>query len=218
MEIAMTLSDWLLLGAGLLLVPGLWALFGAGKGGYRWLLRALGAGLLLGALVLGGAGLLLRQYLWLLDDVPAATLALKQLGPQRYRATLVIGTEPPREFVLLGDQWQVDARVVRWTLPGRLAGLPPVYRFERLSGRYADVDQDRSAERSVHALREGWDFWEFRTRYLANLAIADARWGSAAYLPMADGARFVVYVSPGGGLVAKPADAATEAMVDAAGW
>ncbi|MBP6597200.1 MAG: hypothetical protein KA196_06770 [Arenimonas sp.] len=214
----MTLSDWLLLGAALLLLFGLLAWLRAGKGGYRWLLRTLGAGLVLGALLLGGAGLLLRQYLWLLDDVPAATLSLVQLAPQQFRATLVTADEPPREFVLLGDQWQVDARVVRWTLPGRLAGLPPVYRFERISGRYADVDQDRSAERSVHALREGWDFWEFRTRYLADLPIADARWGSAAYLPMADGARFVVYVSPGGGLVAKPADAATEAMVDAAGW
>ncbi len=214
----MTLSDWLLLGAALLLLLGLWAWLRAGKGGYRWLLRTLGAGLVLGALVVGGAGMLLRQYLWLLDDVPAATLSLVQLAPQQFRATLVIGAEPPREFVLLGDQWQVDARVVRWTLPGRLAGLPPVYRFERISGRYADVDQDRSAERSVHSLREGWDFWEFRTRYLAKLPIADARWGSAAYLPMADGARFVVYVSAGGGLVAKPADAATEAMVDAAGW
>ncbi|MBP6626330.1 MAG: hypothetical protein KA187_02825, partial [Arenimonas sp.] len=107
----MTLSDWLLLGAALLLLFGLLAWLRAGKGGYRWLLRTLGAGLVLGALLLGGAGLLLRQYLWLLDDVPAATLSLVQLAPQQLRATLVTADEPPREFVLLGDQWQVDARV-----------------------------------------------------------------------------------------------------------
>ena len=48
----------------------------------------------------------------------------------------------PSEFVLLGDEWQLDARVIRWTLPGQLAGLPPVYRFERLSGRYGDPKQE----------------------------------------------------------------------------
>ena len=70
----------------------------------------------------------------------------------------------------------------------------------------------------VHDLRRAWDFWEFRQRWLAGLAIADSRFGSATYLPMLDGAVYDVYVSPRGGLVGKPADAATEALLDEAGW
>ena len=70
----------------------------------------------------------------------------------------------------------------------------------------------------MHDLRGEWDFWEFRQRWLADLPIAEARWGSAAYLPMLDGATYQVYVSPRGGLVAKPADAVTEQLLDEAGW
>ena len=180
--------------------------------------RLLGAGLLVLALLLAGAGTLLRQYHWLLADVPVAEISLRQLGSQRFEATLVLGDEPPRVLELRGDQWQLDARVIRWTLGGQLAGLSPVYRFERLSGRYTNPAQERSAERSVHDLREGWDFWEFRQRWLASLPIADARWGSAAYLPMVDGARFSIALNPQGGLVATPADARTELLLQQAGW
>ena len=73
-------------------------------------------------------------------------------------------------------------------------------------------------ERSVHDLRGEHDFWAFHQEWLADLPIADARWGSAAYLPMLDGASYVIYVAPRGGLVAKPADDATERLLDAAGW
>lgn len=212
------MSAWLWVAAGVLFLLGAWAWLYRTRGVPRLLLRATGTLLLLAAFGLAGLGGLLRQYAWLLEDVPVATISLRNLAPQRFEATLRLGDETVRTLVVLGDQWQLDARVIRWTLPGQLAGIPPVYRFERLSGRYADPAQDQSGERSVHDLRGEWDFWEFRQRWLADLPIADARWGSAAYLPMLDGATYQVYVSPRGGLVAKPADPVTERLLDEAGW
>ena len=214
----MTISMWLWITAAVLFLVGAWAWLYRTRGAGRVLLRAFGTVLLLAAVGLAGLGGLLRQYAWLLEDVPAATISLRALGPQRFEATLRLGDEPARVLEVLGDEWQLDARVIRWTLPAQLGGLAPVYRFERLSGRYTDTDQEISAQRSVHDLRGQWDFWEFRQRWLADLPIADARWGSAAYLPMVDGATYQVYVSPRGGLVAKPADALTEKLLDEAGW
>ena len=214
----MTISMWLWITAAVLFLVGAWAWLYRTRGAGRVLLRAFGTVLLLAAVGLAGLGGLLRQYAWLLEDVPAATISLRALGPQRFEATLRLGDEPARVLEVLGDEWQLDARVIRWTLPAQLGGLAPVYRFERLSGRYTDTDQEISAQRSVHDLRGQWDFWEFRQRWLADLPIADARWGSAAYLPMVDGATYQVYVSPRGGLVAKPADAVTEKLLDEAGW
>ena len=214
----MTISMWLwVVAAGLFLV-GAWAWLYRTRGLAKFVLRLSGTVLVLVAVGLAGLGGLLRQYAWLLEDVPAATISLRGLAPQRFQATLRLGDAAPRTLEVQGDEWQLDARVVRWTLPAQLAGLGPVYRFERLSGRYADPAQELSGARSVHDLREGWDFWEFRQRWLADLPIAEARWGSAAYLPMIDGATYQVYVSPRGGLVAKPADAATERLLDQAGW
>ncbi len=214
----MALSSMLLVGAVVLALMGLWALIRRAKGFGRFVLRLLGLALVSGAIVLGGAGMLLRQYHWVLDDVPAATITLRQQAPQRFAALLDTGDEAPREFVLHGDEWQLDARVIRWTLPAQLGGVPPVYRFERLSGRYGDPKQELSEQRSVHDLRRDWDFWEFRQRWLAGLPIAEARWGSAAYLPMLDGATYEVFINPRGGLVARPADERTEELLDEAGW
>lgn len=214
----MTIALWLWALAALLFLVGSWAWLYRTRGPTKLLLRTLGTALLLAALGLAGLGGLLRQYAWLLEDMPVATISLRGLAPQRFQATLRVGDAPTRTVDLFGDEWQLDARVIRWTLPAQLAGLAPVYRFERLSGRYADPTQELAAERSVHDLREGWDFWEFRQRWLADLPIAEARWGSAAYLPMIDGATYQVYISPRGGLVAKPADAATERLLDEAGW
>lgn len=191
---------------------------GRGRGGGgRVLRRFLGLLLILAALLAAGAGLLLRHWTWLPGDAPVARITLKQQAPQRYLATLET-TEGRQDFVLLGDEWQLDARVVRWTLPARFSGLPPVYRLERLAGRYGDPKQEAEAPRSVHDLRRDWDFWEFHQRWLAGLPVADARFGSAAYLPMLDGAAYEVYLAPGGGLVAKPADAQSERLLRAAGW
>lgn len=212
------MSIWLWLVAAVLFLVGAWAWLYRTTGMPRLLLRLTGTVLLLAAVGLAGLGGLLRQYAWLLEDVPVATLSLRGLAPQRFEATLRLEDQPARTLELLGDQWQLDARVIRWTLPGQLAGIPPVYRFERLSGRYSDTAQELSSQRSVHDLRGQWDFWEFRQRWLADLPIADAQWGSAAYLPMLDGATYQIYVSPRGGLVAKPADAVTEKLLDEAGW
>ncbi|WP_146907299.1 hypothetical protein [Arenimonas daejeonensis] len=218
----MTLSVWIWISAAVLALLAMlaWGRRPAGRRGQGpgALRRGFALLLLLMALGLTGLGWLLRTYAWLLDDVPVATLSLVEQAPQRYRATLVPTGGVGTDYVLLGDEWQLDARVIRWTLPAQLGGVPPVYRFERLSGRYGDPKQELAAQRSVHDLRRPWDFWDFRQQWLADLPIADAHWGSAAYLPMLDGARYEVFISPRGGLVAKPADAATEALLDQAGW
>lgn len=214
----MTLTGMLWTAAAAAGVIGLWLLLKRARRGAALLRRFVGLLLVLVALGLAGGGVLLRQYRWLLEDVPAATITLHQQGPQLFAASLAIDGEPPREYRLHGDEWQLDARVIRWTLPAQLGGVPPVFAFERLSGRYGDPKQELSGERSVHDLRGEHDFWAFHQAWLGNLPFADARWGSAAYLPMLDGASYVVYVAPRGGLVAKPADEATERLLDAAGW
>ncbi len=58
----------------------------------------------------------------------------------------------------------------------------------------------------------------FQQRYAVLAQLADARWGSAAYLPMLDGASYRVSINPRGGLVAKPADEKTEALLRESGW
>src|SRR5690606_13124189 len=190
--------------------------------------RRAGAGLrllflvvaLLLALALAGLGTGLRGYARLLADAPVAELAVRQLGPQRFAVRLLRADGSERSVALAGDQWQLDARVIRWSVPALLAGLPPLYRLERLSGRYQDIGQEREAERTVHALDDDAfpDLWTLKRLHPGWLPFVDADYGSAAYLPLLDGARYSVVLNARGGLVARPADADTAALLEQAGW
>jgi hypothetical protein len=186
-----------------------------------WMLRALIAALLLSvAGLLGLLGVTILGYARLLQDHEVAQLQVRQIAPQQFELSLDARGQPTQRFELRGDEWQLDARVLRWQLPAALAGAPPLYRLERVSGRYSDLGQEREAQRTVHALSERSfpDLWTLRRQFPQALAFVDADYGSAAYLPLLDGARYSVQLSPRGGLVAKPADEQTRRLLRAAGW
>lgn len=160
----------------------------------------------------------LHTYARLTHEQPIAQVVFESRGAQRYRATL---TEVPagemQTFVLTGDEWQLDARVLKWKGWANLVGLDAQYRLERVSGRYRDIEQERHDERTVYALSEnpGIDLWTLTTQYPRWLPFVDAVYGSATYLPMADGARYEVAITQSG-LIARPMNEA--AIKAAGGW
>lgn len=171
------------------------------------------------ALGVGGAMLAasLHTYSRLTHEQEAGRAVLRALGPQRYELLLVRIGEPARRYELRGDEWQIDARVLKWRGMGALLGFDTVYRFERLSGRYGNHDQERKAPRTVHALADegAVDFWQLLKKYHRYMPLADALYGSAAYVPMADGAHYAVLVSSTGLLIRPLNEAAQKAV---GGW
>jgi hypothetical protein len=96
-------------------------------------------------------------------------------------------------------------------------GFDTAYRLDRISGRYASIDDERSLPRTVYSLTqpERVDLWELAHRYRSWVPWIDALYGSATYLPMADGARYSISVSQSG-LVARPVNQA--AVVAVGDW
>ncbi len=219
----MDLPLWLCLAALLPLLTGLllgWR-WRRGQGWGSKLIRLLASGLLLlSATLLGVLGAALFGYSRLLQEAEVATLAVQQLAPQHYAVQLDTPNGQRQRLELRGDQWQLDARVLRWKLPALLAGAPSLYRLERLSSRYVDVAQEREAVRSVHELgaQAFPDLWTLRRQFPQYLDFVDADFGSGAYLPLVDRARYSVSLGPRGGLVARPADAETQRLLTAQGW
>jgi hypothetical protein len=176
----------------------------------KTLVRALRGASLAGLLALAAlavaVGANLRSYARLTHEEPVAELSFEARGPRRYVATLTTLPERRvRRFELAGDDWQLDARVLKWRGWANLLGLDARYRLERVSGRYRDVEEERSAPRSVLALGEdsGFDLWSLANAYPAWLPFVDAVYGSATYLPMAAGARYEVALTQSG-LIARP--------------
>jgi hypothetical protein len=185
---------------------------------------AAGSTALFGLLFLVAAGgffivaLNLRTYNRLTYEQPVAELVFEARGPQSFQ---VIVTQIPSGSLQIlqvnGDEWQMDARVLKWRGWANLLGLNAQYRLERFSGRYRDIEQERTAPRSVYPLAEnpGLDIWTLAANQSRWVPFVDAVYGSATYLPMAHGARFQVTMSQTG-LLARPINEAASQAVS--GW
>ena len=159
----------------------------------------------------------LYTYARLTHEQEAARVSMRQLGERHYVVSVAASKLAPRHFEVRGDEWQIDARVLKWRAMGNLLGFDTVYRLERLSGRYGDITLERNAPRTVHSLAEdaGLDFWSLIRRHHQYVPLADALYGSAVYVPMAEGADYRVTVSTSGLLVRPTNDAARKAV---GGW
>lgn len=156
----------------------------------------------------------LRSYTRLTHEQEAARVAMRQLAPKLYSLRVQAPGARPQTFEVSGDEWQIEARLLKWRPIATIAGFDTVYRLERLSGRYGDLAEERAAKRTVYGLAERApvDFWLLIRRYHDYLPLADALYGSGAFVPMAEGAEYLVSVS-GTGLVVRPAnDAARKAV------
>src|SRR5215469_9663194 len=91
----------------------------------------------------------LRTYLRLTYEQPVATLSFAALGPQAFRVTLTDADGVIHTTELRGDDWQLDARVLKWKGLATVLGLDPLYRLERLEGRYRNTAQESHDYHSV---------------------------------------------------------------------
>jgi hypothetical protein len=159
----------------------------------------------------------LHTYARLSYEQEAARVSMRQLAQSHYTVSVQTRNAAPRHYQLRGDEWQIDARVLKWRALGNILGFDTVYRLERLSGRYGDITQERNAPRTVYTLAEdpGVDLWAVLRRYNEYVPLADALYGSAAYVPMAEGAEYTVSVTQSGLAVRPGNDAARKAL---GGW
>ncbi len=167
------------------------------------------------SLLLAGAGAALRGYRLLGEEAPVVDIDARILSPQRWALTLTWPDGNTREVELAGDDWRVEAIVLKWKLPALLAGVPALYRLDRLSGRYDDSAQEMSAPRSVIGFDDAgsFDLVKLGKKYPKWLPEVDTVYGSGAFLPLVDGGHYTVSLMRTGALVAR-ADETTEQRIN----
>lgn len=157
----------------------------------------------------------LYTYQILTQEQAVAKLRFESLGPQYFRVYLMPASGSSRVLELRGDEWQIDARVLKWTGLANLLGMKTAYRLERLSGRYRDIQQERKDVHTVFRLDNdrGIDLWALVQKGERKLPWLDAVYGSAAYMPMVDKAQYQVSISTSG-LVVRADNGVAQQAVD----
>lgn len=123
-------------------------------------------------------------------STPALSVELT-LYDQQGRAT------SDKTYLVQGDEWMVQADIVKVSGALTVIGLHSGYKLTRLEGRFDDSDMDRNAKHSVVTLNGGDDNFFAMTRALNPILapFIDASYGSAVF----NGAgNFNIYVSQTG--------------------
>ncbi|WP_114241904.1 hypothetical protein [Dyella sp. C9] len=165
-------------------------------------------------LLLAGMGCALRGYRLLSEEAPVVEIDAHILSPQRWSLVLHWPDGSSRQLEVAGDAWRLEAVVLKWKSSALLAGLPPLYRLDRLSGRYDDPDDEAHAPRTVTDFNEAgsFDLLDLHKQYPRWVPDVDVLFGSGVYLPLVDQGHYTVSLMRTGALVARP-DEATEQRI-----
>lgn len=176
----------------------------------------IGLMFLAGALLIVLVAADVYSYRNLAEEHSIGTVSLRETGEQRFQVKFADEDGLAQHFELRGDQWQLDARMLKWKGPLARWGIEPAYRLDRLSGRYLTLQDERTRERSVHQLvgsNYGVDVWQSLRSIDKRLPFVDAVYGSATFLPMEDGAVYEVRISHSG-LLARPLNRQASSALD----
>lgn len=201
-------SPWLLAAVALVLLglllalAGLWALLRLRP--LSFLLRSLGAAVLLAlGAVLGTVAIGTAGYAALTQETTAATVRVQPTGPQRFSAVLRFPDGRMATYPLAGDELYIDAHILKWKPVANLVGLHTAYELDRIAGRYRAINDEKSQQRTVHALGldKPVDLFDLRQRHAFLAPLLDAEYGSATFVPVNRPAEFEVRVSTSGLLI-----------------
>lgn len=135
----------------------------------------------------------------------AASVITRRLTEQRFEARVRFPDGSDTTFLLAGDEFYVDAHILKWKPLANLLGLHTDYQLDRISGRYLDIQDERSNPRTLFALSEPnpIDLFELRSRHPLLGWLVDAEYGSGTFIASDDQAMFDVLVSTSGLLIRK---------------
>lgn len=194
------LTALILVSLGIILTAiGLIALFRAQVGSFT-VKTVLGLLMLAIGGILGMIAFGINGYQTLTRENVAARISVSPLAPQRFAAIFYYPDGKIANFVIAGDEIYVDAHILKWQPLANLLGLHTAYELDRVGGRYRDIEQERTAERTIHSLAEDKfvNLFDLRQRHTFLSILLDAKYGSATFVPVTQPAELELKISTTG--------------------
>ena len=168
-------------------------------------------------------GLNIQLFSRLTHEGPVAEVMVKAVDPAQslYQVTVkrLDGNIPDQKCALQGDEWLIGGRVQKWKPWANVLGLDATYTLDQISNKYFSAERgngktitacDLHGQPVVNAyVPDKWLPW-----ILENFYTEDRRFGSANYMPLADGAVYRIVITQSGfnaeplNAIAKDANAA----------
>jgi len=144
-----------------------------------------------------------QGYRALTREEVAATVVVERLNPTRFSARFMFADGREEVFTLAGDEFYVDAHILKWKPLVNVLGLHTDYQLDRVGGRYRRVEDEQSMQRTVYPLADvkPMDMYDLRSRFPLFKPLVDAEYGSATFIAVEDRAQFELRVSTTGLLI-----------------
>ena len=174
------------------------ARLGAGVVSFFLALALLAGGALCAVVAVG-----IQGYRALTREDLAATVYTTPLGPQSFEARIVLPDGSEANYRLSGDQFAVEARILKWHPWANLLGLHTAYELDRVTGRYERIEDEQQRPRTVFPLSPAHrvDLFAWRARLPWLAPVVDAEYGSSTFTRADRAASYEVRVSTTGLLV-----------------
>jgi hypothetical protein len=148
----------------------------------------------------------LHTFNRLTEESLIARLRFVPVAPQQYDVVLRTGDFcNPQTYRLYGDEWRIDARFLKWKPWANLLGMDAMYRLERLSGRYKNIDDENRQKHFAYAIGEEpvVDLVRYAERDWGGWMPVDTSFGSSVYETINPAYEYAVYRSQSGLFVRK---------------
>jgi hypothetical protein len=188
-----------------------------GRGGRATAHLAVGSPLAVAGFALALVALNTQTFARLSHENDVANVAVKLVDPAHSLYHLTIQRLDVPDAVqgcdVQGDEWEMSARVQKWKPWANMLGLDTTYTLDQVSNKYFDAARGNGRPITACDLKgpppavnqyvpQSWLFWLTDQSYTEQ-----RRFGSAAYMPLADGAVYKVVMTQSG-LNAEPINAA----------
>ncbi len=166
-------------------------------------------GLLVGLLFLSLSALFatitvsIQGYRALTYEEVAARVKIEPMGSDMFTVRISFADGRKDTFVLAGNEFYVDAHILKWKPIANFFGLHTAYELDRVAGRFTRIEDERSKPRTVFSLslNKPFDMFHLRVRYALLRPLLDAEYGSATFIPAKESSEVEVRVSTTGLLV-----------------
>lgn len=117
------------------------------------------------------------------QETKVATIKIYPQQPQQFKAVIKWINGTTKEYQIHGDEFYIDAKVLKWKGWVSFMGVKTWYEFDRIGGRYVNIDDEKTKPRSLYQLaaQKDFDLYYVRKQYPMLSVLVDAEYGSAAF-------------------------------------